>query len=135
MNHLLTPDDLVCAFRAAARALEPGGLFIFDINTAEAYESEWGKSAAVVDDDAALFVRGRYDERSHLGTTMITMFRREGVWARNDLQIVQRCYDDREACDALRAAGFARIESRAAVDAGVTGDIAVGRRFYRCTLG
>src|SRR5690242_11129208 len=60
LNHLLTPADLSKAFRSAAESLEPGGLFVFDINTPAAYQSEWGKSAAIVDDDAAVFIRGSF---------------------------------------------------------------------------
>lgn len=85
-----------------------------------------------MDEDAALFIRGRYDPRVRLDTTTITMFRRDGAWSRTDVAIVQRSYDDAEIRDVLFGAGFARIESFAAADVGMSGDIAVGRRFYRC---
>ena len=131
VNHLLTTDDLVSAFRSVAEALAPGGFFVFDINTADAY-AQWDKIAAIVDDDAALFVRGNYDSVSRLGTTMITMFRFDGEWKRSDARIVQRCYGDTEARAALACAGFSRVESMTAADAGMKGDIAIGRRFYLC---
>jgi SAM-dependent methyltransferase len=131
VNHLLTAADLAGAFGCAAEALVPGGALVFDVNTAEAYASEWGKSSTVVEDDAALFVRGTYDPATRLGTTKITGFRRDTAWRRADVEILQRCYEPEEISSALAAAGFASVESHAAAAVGMVGDIAVGRRFYR----
>ncbi len=135
INHLVTPDDVETAFRTVRRGLSACGLFVFDVNTSAAYESEWGKSSAVVDTDAALFVRGSYDRRTRIGTTDITMFRLNGQWTRRDARIEQRCYDENEIRDTLAASGFADVVSLRAVDAGMTGDIAVGRCFFACRAG
>jgi hypothetical protein len=132
VNHLTTTCGLIDAFACAADALVSDGLFVFDANTDEAYASEWGKSSAIVDGDAAVFVRGAYDPASRLGRTDITTFRQADGWSRCDVHLVQRCYSDDELRSALAAAGFDRIESYSAAEAGMTGDIAVGRRFYRC---
>ena len=42
VNYLLTGNELEAAFRGVARALNPGGLFIFDVNTVHCLETEWG---------------------------------------------------------------------------------------------
>jgi len=134
INHLVADGDLVAAFRCVAEALRAGGLFVFDVNTEEAYASEWGKSSAVVETDAALFVRGGYDQSTRIGTTLVTMFRlgEDGRWARRDAAVMQRCYSDVDIRAALGAGPFVAIESVSAADAGMYGDIAVGRRFFRC---
>jgi SAM-dependent methyltransferase len=141
LNHLLTIDALTDAFRCTHHALRPGGLFVFDINTEEAYAREWGKSAAIVDEDAAVFIRGDYDSHTRIGRTLITAFRSNGNgdshstcrWHRADIELHQRCYACEEVLTALHAAGFrdSDMTSIAASDAGMTGDIAVGRRFFR----
>lgn len=131
VNHLLSPEALMAAFRCTAEALRPGGLFVFDTNMEDAYEYEWGKTSAIVDADAALFIRGGYDHHSRLGKTIITTFRLDGGWSRADVELVQRCHMSDEVNGALAAAGFRAITCVSAADAGMTGQIAAGRSFYR----
>ncbi len=137
LNHLLTVDALTDAFRCTHHALRPGGLFVFDINTEDAYAREWGKSAAIVDEDAAVFIRGDYDDHARIGRTLITAFRPNGncdsAWHRTDIELHQRCYTCEEVETALHTAGFrnSNITTITASDAGMTGDIAIGRRFFR----
>jgi SAM-dependent methyltransferase len=134
INHLTTPESARRAFCCIARALAPGALFVFDVNTIAAYTSEWGKQSAIVEDDAALFVRGQFDPASRIGQTSITTFRRDGGWQRADIEIAQRCYEPEELAPLLAAAGFADVHSVAAADAGMRGDIAVGRVFIAATM-
>jgi SAM-dependent methyltransferase len=42
VNYLLTIEDLEAAFQGVAAALNPDGLFIFDVNTVRCLETEWG---------------------------------------------------------------------------------------------
>ena len=42
LNHLLFPEDLEAAFHAAAGALRPGGLFVFDVNSEATFCQIWG---------------------------------------------------------------------------------------------
>ena len=41
LNHLLTLDDILAAFRNIQRHLEPGGVFLFDMNLAAGFQSRW----------------------------------------------------------------------------------------------
>jgi hypothetical protein len=131
VNHLLTIEDLDAAFGCTAAVLRGGAAFVFDINTEAAYASEWGKESAIADQDAALFVRGTYSAAERLGRTNITMFRLDGGWQRTDIELRQRCYDPVEVARSLTRAGFGDIEVFTAADAGMAGDIAVGRVFVR----
>jgi SAM-dependent methyltransferase len=133
LNHLASADALQSAFACAARALRRGGLFVFDINTAAAYRSEWTKSSAIVDDDAALFVRGGFDEATQRGRTLVTMFRFAGAWRRTDVEIVQRCYDADDLADRLVTAGFRDAAVSTAAALGMAGDMACGRAFLTAT--
>ena len=100
-------------FRSVHQLLRAGGVFVFDVNTDAAYRSEWTKSSAVVEPDAALFVRGGYDEPAQFVRTLITMFRLLDGWQRVDVEVVQRCYDERELAEWLLDAGFAAPRSTA----------------------
>jgi SAM-dependent methyltransferase len=131
INHLLTMDRAEAAFRCTAFALRPGGILVFDINTEHAYLSEWGKSSAIVDDDAALFVRGRYAPQTGVGETSITMFRRDGTWQRADVRLAQRSFAVDAIAAALRRSGFGDIVAVNAAEGGMAGDIGVGRVFVR----
>ncbi|HEV3001915.1 MAG TPA: class I SAM-dependent methyltransferase [Solirubrobacteraceae bacterium] len=42
INHLLDEASLRAAFRQAAAALRPGGLYVFDVNTVRAFREEFG---------------------------------------------------------------------------------------------
>jgi SAM-dependent methyltransferase len=131
INHLMTVDRLEAACRMVAGVLRPHGVFVFDVNTREAYESEWGKTSATVDADAALFVRGSYDPATAVGRTCITVFRRDGAWHRDDVEITQRAFSRDDLTGGLARAGFHDASLIGAADAGMAGDIAVGRLFAR----
>jgi SAM-dependent methyltransferase len=47
LNHLPKPGDLDRTFRAVHRALAPGGLFLFDINTPWALRKTWPEMKAI----------------------------------------------------------------------------------------
>jgi len=134
VNHLTSLPAVEGLLQCVRRALCSGGLFLFDINTPPAFAFEWGKSSAVVTEDAALFVRGRYDAVERLGHTDITTFRRRGRWHRHDHHVTQRCYELAEIHAGLQRAGFRDIAAHPADAVGMAGDIGVGRVFFTATV-
>jgi len=129
LNHVLDPDALADVFAGVRRALRPGGRFVFDVNTTAAYTREWDKSSALVEPDAALIIRGGYDQARRLGHTDLTLFWSDGGWHRRDLQVWQRPWDPGETTAALERAGLERITVHDAAAIGMHGDIATGRLF------
>jgi SAM-dependent methyltransferase len=130
LNHLLSLDDLEAAVRNVNRALVPGGLFVFDLNMAEAFRTEWRKSSTIAETDHLCYVRGRYDKERRLGVTEITTFRLNGHWTRQDLTIYQRCYARSEVLRAIVESGFASVSSYTAKSLGMRGRLAVGRVYF-----
>ena len=104
LNHILDPELLEAAVRHVGEALQPGGLFAFDMLLEEAYQTRWGESFALVRDDHVLTITASgFDSRSHLARCTITMFRLlDGAWRRRDATIEERCYwkGDRRGADA-----------------------------------
>jgi SAM-dependent methyltransferase len=131
MNHILDDTELRATFACVSRALSRGGVFVFDVNTDEAYLTGWDKSATLVEPDAALFIRGGYDPRTRVAETLITAFRLNGTWRRTDVRIPQRPLDGTTLVPMLVATGFTDVELFDAREAGMKGDIAAGRQFVR----
>ncbi|HWR51992.1 MAG TPA: class I SAM-dependent methyltransferase [Bryobacteraceae bacterium] len=134
MNHMLSPADLEAVLRNVRQALAPGGLFAFDLNMSEAFETQWHKSSTIAAPDHFCYVRGRYDRSSRIGTTEVTLFRLNGTWARADITMQQRCYRRAEVKSALVAAGFTNVKAHQAASLGLSGRLAVGRCYFVAEL-
>jgi SAM-dependent methyltransferase len=135
LNHLTDPEAVALAFRNVHAALNPGGCFLFDVNTPRAYGSHWDQSACQVADDHAFFLRGGFDAENRTGTTRITMFRLFETWQRSDVELQQRPLEVQEVEKLLNAAGFSGISGhRALEDVGMKGHYGEGRVYFRaCT--
>jgi SAM-dependent methyltransferase len=136
LNHLLAPADLAGAMQSVARALAPGGFFLFDMLLEEAYREHWQEAFSIVEPDHVLVIDGQgFDPRDMLAHCRVTMFRLvEGAWQRADTVISERCYSRDEIGRALEAAGFAAPACFDARDLGMAGDLGVGRVFFLAQL-
>jgi SAM-dependent methyltransferase len=132
LNHLTDTDRLELAFRNVHAALKPGGCFVFDVNTGEAYGEHWEKSACAVEPGHAFFLRGAFDPAKRIGITRITMFRLVDSWHRSDVEVRQRPWEVPEVRPLLRQAGFSQLDQyRACEDLGMEGHFGVGRVYFR----
>lgn len=136
LNHILVSEEMLSVFRNVHDALTPSGVFVFDLNMQEAYETQWSKWSAHVDPDEVCIVRGGYDAEARLGRTEITLFSRKSGWQRNDVLLKQRCYGEDEIIQLLHAAGFETIDVHAAAALGMRdADLATGRSFFVGRIG
>jgi SAM-dependent methyltransferase len=132
LNHLTEADRVELAFRNVHAALKPGGCFVFDVNTREAYGENWRKSACAVEPGHAFFLRGAFDPEERIGTTRITMFRLADSWHRADVEMRQRAWEIPEIRPLLRRAGFSQLDTfRASEDLGMEGHYGIGRVYFR----
>jgi SAM-dependent methyltransferase len=132
LNHLMEAEQLQLAFHNIHEALKPGGILVFDVNTAAAYGEQWDESAWEVQPDHAFFLRGGFDSKAQIGATSITMFRLEGSWQRSDVEMRQRPWELSEIEPMLQTAGFQDIRSyRAIEDLGMPGHFGIGRLYFR----
>ena len=132
LNHVLTLAGLDSVFQNVSRALVSGGLFVFDMNMQEAFETMWRGSFSSVEDEAVGITSGSYDAAEKIGSAHVTLFRSDGagVWRRDDVTVREKCYSLEEIGDALARAGFTAIETHEAWELGMRGDIALGRTFF-----
>lgn len=133
LNHVLALEDLAPVFANVARALRPGGVFLFDLNGEAAFEKYWNAHHGIVEDDNVCICRARYDGAQRLGTADITMFRRNASWTRSDVTLTQRYHPFGAIRDVLKRAG---LPAEAAFDAmkhfGVPEEIGLSRCFFLC---
>ncbi len=132
LNNILEPDALRRAFKCVHDALQPGGRFVFDVNTSAAYGERWDQTHSEVQADHAFFLRGGFDRQKRIGFTKVTMFRLLDRWERSDVEILQRPWDFEEVEALLREAGFNEVSFwRAIEDLQMSGHYGIGRAYFR----
>jgi len=77
INYLLSYGDLTKTLAAVGRALNPGGLFVFDMNTVRGLTSSWDVHHSGRDlGDVAIIGSNSYDPEKMLGTIRISVFKK-----------------------------------------------------------
>lgn len=132
LNHMLTIDDVGRVLSGVHRALEPGGLFVFDMNLEEAYSADLRQWVVRLSDEEVTMVRGLYDPITKKATTELIWFVRTGMdncWRRHRTAVEERCYEEPQILHALHLAGFQGVQVTEATNAGMKAELALGRIF------
>ena len=131
LNHVMTLEELRQVFQNVRAALQPGGMWLFDLNMEEGYRARWRGTSARVEADHVIIDRTRFDGDTKIGRSDTTMFRLEAEgWRRADLVLLQRCYSEDEIRSGLEKSGFGESSTfDAERDLDWTGH--VGRTFFR----
>jgi SAM-dependent methyltransferase len=64
LNHLPDRERLRACFQCVHRVLEPGGTFVFDLNTRAGLQSHWNGLTVQDSEEATIINRGFYDSQS-----------------------------------------------------------------------
>ena len=111
LDYILDPDDCARAIRRTWKALNPGGIFIFDVNTPEKLRSMDGQVFLDEDDDVYCVWRGEFDEGTNICTYGMDLFQRQGkVWHRSQEEHQEYAYSIDQLTGFLKEAGFTSIE-------------------------
>lgn len=111
VNYVLKPSKVRQAFQRVYDHLEPGGLFLFDVDTPEKLESMDGQVFLDETEDEFCVWRGEYSQKRRICTFWMDIFRREGArWLRGGELHEEYAYDMEELGAYLREAGFTRIK-------------------------
>ena len=109
VNYILGEAELSEVFRLTRNYLNPGGLFIFDINTKHKFQNILkSNSFCDITEDAALIWENYYDEDSQINEYMVSIFlkSKNGLYERHEEFHSQRAYEAEYICEALKASGF-----------------------------
>ena len=85
MDYLLTPEDFIRTLRLANNYLDPGGVFIFDLNTLYKFREVMGNTTIAESGEDASFIWDNYfDEETGRNEYDLTLFIRQenGLFAR-----------------------------------------------------
>lgn len=110
LDYITDPDDCAEAIRRVYRALNPGGIFIFDVNTPEKLRAMDGQ--VFLDEDADVYCvwRGEFDEQTNICSYGMDLFQRSGdVWTRFFEEHREYAYSAGQLVGYLKAAGFTHI--------------------------
>lgn len=111
INHLTKEADVRETFRRVALFLEPGGVFVFDVNTIYKHSRIMADNVFVYDSDGVYCV-WQNSPCEKTGTVQITLdFFKEsgGVYSRSRESFCERAYDIGKIREWLTEAGFEKI--------------------------
>lgn len=110
LDYVTDPDDCKEAIRRVYKALNPGGIFIFDVNTPEKLRAMDGQVFLDEDDDVYCVWRGEFDEETNICSYGMDLFQRRGeVWERSFEEHREYAYSEEQLREYLKAAGFTHI--------------------------
>jgi SAM-dependent methyltransferase len=107
LNHLLSEDMLARCFERVGTALEPGGVFVFDLYESHHFRG-WHHVSVTDEPDAVVVKRGVWDEARTVGMLRISGFFDDGEGpARVDQTMTSRVYRADTVTALLSGAGLA----------------------------
>ena len=110
LDYITDPVDCAEAIRRVYRVLNPGGIFIFDVNTPEKLRAMDGQVFLDEDDDVYCVWRGEFDRETNVCSYGMDLFQRRGrVWERSFEEHREYAYSREQLTDYLKAAGFTHI--------------------------
>ena len=111
LDYVTDPKDCEEAIRRIYKVLNPGGIFIFDVNTPEKLRAMDGQVFLDEDDDVYCVWRGEFDEQTNICSYGMDLFQREGdAWYRSFEEHREYAYSREQLTQYLKAAGFTHIE-------------------------
>lgn len=108
MNYIMDYQDLVKVFKLANNYLDPGGVFIFDLNTEYKYRELLACNTFAEDREEASFIWDNfYDEKERVNEYDLSLFIKEGgLYRKYEETHYQRAYSLEEVRRAICAAGM-----------------------------
>ena len=107
LNHVLDPADLERVFANVAATLRVGGLFQFDLNTAQMLRWLGGREKLFRVGRHVFTASNEFDARTGIATFRQVWFVRKGrLYERRDITVRERSYADKDLRAMLRRAGL-----------------------------
>ena len=112
LNYLTRERDLRETFRRVYRYLNPGGRFLFDVNTPYRLRGMDGQLFVDETDESFCAWRTFFSEKRKICLWQVDLFRRrpDGAWERSFEEHRERAWTAEQLREFLRDAGFSRVE-------------------------
>ena len=110
LDYILDPEVCARAICRIYKALNPGGIFIFDVNTPQKLRAMDGQVFLDEDDDVYCVWRGEFDEDTNICSYAMDLFQRQGnIWHRSFEEHQEYAYSAWQLTEMLKKAGFTGI--------------------------
>lgn len=108
LNYVKNETELSKTFKSVYRHLEPGGWFIFDMNTPQSLKTIWDEQVyAGVKEDMAWIWQNEYDPKEKRAACIATFFKKKGKhWERFDEIHHETAYTNTKIKQLLKENGF-----------------------------
>lgn len=109
MNYMLEEGELLQVFQLVNNYLDPGGIFIFDMNTLYKYREVLGETVICENREEGSFIwENFYDEEEQINQYDLTFFIREegALYRKYEETHVQRGYEVKKVRELLEQAGM-----------------------------
>lgn len=109
MNYLMTEEDLLEVFRLVNNYLDPGGIFIFDLNTLYKYRVLLGDATIAENREECSFIwENTWYEEEQVNEYDLTIFEREedGRFRKYEETHFQKAYSVERIIELIKAAGM-----------------------------
>ena len=111
LDYITRPSDCQEAIRRVYKALNPGGCFIFDVNTPAKLRAMDDQIFIDEDEDVFCLWRGEFNEMTNICTYGMDLFQRTGeTWQRSYEEHREYAYSAETLVSFLKNAGFTHIE-------------------------
>jgi len=113
INYLTETRDLRACFKTVMNYLDPGGVFIFDVNTPYKFKNIFGQREMILEDEGVFCGwKNNFDRESLICEFDLTIFKQEesGEWYRFSEKQYERCYGITSLTKNLERAGFEEIK-------------------------
>ncbi len=113
MNYLTEDGDLSRVLRLANNYLDPGGIFLFDMNTTYKYERLLADNVFAENrEDSSFIWENEYDHESHINAYELTLYieTEDGKYDRVEEEHFQRAYSIEEIQKAVKDSGMELLE-------------------------
>ena len=110
LDYITDPAQCARAIKRVYKILNPGGIFIFDVNTPEKLRAMDGQVFLDEDDDVYCVWRGEFDGDTNICSYGMDLFQRRGrLWQRSFEEHREYAYSRQQLEQYLRDAGFTHI--------------------------
>lgn len=113
MNYLIHSNDFLQTLRLVNNYLDPGGLFLFDLNTIHKYRDEIGNTTIAENNERASFIwENTYEEEHRINEYLVTFFieEQDGLYRKYEELHTQRGYEISEVRSLIRQAGMKLLD-------------------------
>ncbi|MGN0242997.1 MAG: class I SAM-dependent DNA methyltransferase [Lachnospiraceae bacterium] len=109
MNYMTTEEDMISVFKLANNYLEPGGYFIFDLNTVYKYQQLLADHTFAEDREQCSFIwENTYDEEDAINEYHLCLFqcRDDGLYEKYEEYHYQRAYSLEKIAELIDLGGM-----------------------------